>query len=462
MLFSFGRWTVPFAIWISIPLIIRATRYLKWPMAIGVLLPIQFVVNLIVWKNIIPLPSPVYQIVAFITALFFILPLLIDKFLHSRTKGVASILVYPLALVVFQFILHTISPSGTFGSIAYTQNNLYLLQIVSITGIWGIIFLFGIWGSFLNHIYEHYREPKEIRKAIFVFLLLFVLPVSLGVVRLLTGVHHDPYIKVAGIYHEFEFSKSIKDHKKEFDKASLISQNYLLDQTSAVAENGANIVIWQEAALLVRHEKVKHLIDKLSVIAKENHVHICAAMMVVPDDYPSQQSTNEVVWINSVGDKAFEYIKAFPTPAENVISGESVLPLIETEFGNISVAICFDMNFPGYIQQAGKNKTDLLFVPANDWLEITPYHARLAGFRAIENGFNLFRVSGNGYSVAYDCYGRELASFNSFKENCHHLFALIPLGCCKTIYARTGDLFVWVSLFLFLCFGIRSFRVKPE
>jgi len=141
LFFTNGRWVIPIAVWISTPLLLRLSRELKLLSVVLIITPLLFIVNLIIWKNIIPLPVPLYQIVSLITSIFTLIPFLIDGLLYQKTNRTLSILIFPLSFVSFHFIFSKISPSGTFGSIAYTQTNIYLLQIIYIKDNWEIIFL---------------------------------------------------------------------------------------------------------------------------------------------------------------------------------------------------------------------------------------------------------------------------------------------------------------------------------
>ncbi|HTP12321.1 MAG TPA: hypothetical protein VMM37_01785, partial [Bacteroidota bacterium] len=56
-----------------------------------------------------------------------------------------GVLTFPSAWTSYEFLLSLVSPHGTAGSIAYTQTGfLPLLQVVSLTGIWGLTFTVSI------------------------------------------------------------------------------------------------------------------------------------------------------------------------------------------------------------------------------------------------------------------------------------------------------------------------------
>jgi hypothetical protein len=92
-------------------------------------------------------------------AFFFAGPILLHQLIGPRLRGLASTLVYPCAFVVTQYLYSRLSPSGTYGSIAYTQTFGPLLQVVALAGIWGLLFFLG-WSASAAERWSQ-REPVE-------------------------------------------------------------------------------------------------------------------------------------------------------------------------------------------------------------------------------------------------------------------------------------------------------------
>ena len=75
--------------------------------------------------------------------------------------------------------------TDTFGSPAYSQGgDLALMQLASVTGIWGVIFLIGWFASTVNAAWEHAFRAGEVRGPLVVFALVLVAVFVFGVVRL--------------------------------------------------------------------------------------------------------------------------------------------------------------------------------------------------------------------------------------------------------------------------------------
>jgi apolipoprotein N-acyltransferase len=172
--------------------------------------------------------------------------------------------------------------------------------------------------------------------------------------------------------------------------------------------------LWGEGNALVLMENEDDLVQRCEMLAKANG--ICLGMTLASwhlDTTPHME--NKIVLIQPDGARAWEFFKARPVPGREAaisISGNGKMRVLDTPYGRISAAICFDADFPRLIAQAGRSKTDILLVPSNDWKAIDPWHTRMASFRAIEQGFNLVRHTSPGLSAAFDYEGHELASMD--------------------------------------------------
>jgi apolipoprotein N-acyltransferase len=136
--------------------------------------------------------------------------------------------------------------------------------------------------------------------------------------------------------------------------------------------------------------------------------------------------------------------------------GEGKLKSVETPFGVLSGVVCYDMDYPAIIQQAGQNGTGLMLVPSRDWIEIDPLHSYMAVFRAIENGMSVVRQTDLGLSLAVDAYGHVLAQTDFFNSTDRTMVAQVPMKHVATIYTAFGRWFEWVCLVGFLVIVARA------
>jgi apolipoprotein N-acyltransferase len=167
-------------------------------------------------------------------------------------------------------------------------------------------------------------------------------------------------------------------------------------------------------------------------------------------------------------DSPWEYHKSeIPPSLEAAILAPSsgLLPVTETHFGRLGAAIAFDMDFSGFLLQAGRRHVDLMVVPENEYLEIDPMHSHMALYRAVENGFNLLLHASQSLSLACDYQGRIYGLMGHYHAGDRVLVAQLPTNGVITIYSRGGYLFPFICavglIFLFLA-RFRRPRVRSS
>jgi len=131
-----------------------------------------------------------------------------------------------------------------------------------------------------------------------------------------------------------------------------------------------------------------------------------------------------------------------------VESGPRNIPYVDTPYGRIGQVICADMLFPHYIRQAAINDIDLLLVPSFDSPMFTPLITYASGYRAVENGFTMIRITGDGHSGIIDPYFRHWTGKNSFEQGTDNLYANVPILSGNTIYSSIGFVFPYLIVLL--------------
>ena len=222
----------------------------------------------------------------------------------------------------------------------------------------------------------------------------------------------------------------------------------LMLRSKREAEAGAKIIIWGESNAFTFKEDETDFIDEGISLARSQSIYLGMGLATWNPD-SSNPLENKIVLITPEGDVAWAGLKAIPVPgAEASMSAldEGKIRMIETPFGRLSSVICFDMDFPGLLEQAGQLRTDLMLVPSNDWREIDPWHSEMARFRAIEQGFNMVRHASLGLSVATDYQGRVLSHMDHFRTADRVMVSEVPTRGVTTIYSMVGDLFAWLCI----------------
>lgn len=92
------------------------------------------------------------------------------------------------------------SPVGSFGAVGYSQyNNLILLQVLSITGMWGLSFLMNWLASMVNWAWERSFKWSKIRHGVVLYGGIMVLVLIYGGARLTFARLEPGTVRVASL-----------------------------------------------------------------------------------------------------------------------------------------------------------------------------------------------------------------------------------------------------------------------
>ncbi len=444
-LFVGGKWNFPLAAWI-VP--VFGIRFFRESDKAGrnflLFWLVSAVSTIISWQGatfmskIHPLAEAGFFL---LTTPLGLLPYVIDRMYYRRFGSSAWLtLVYPVAATAMDFFSASGSPFGTFGAGAYSQRDfLPTMQIVSVTGLWGVTFFASWFGSLVNHFWE--SKPSRLSLT-FAGLLAFILVLSFG--RTLLPSQPEQTAQIAGFSLPAGKLSDVLDPISDGDEAGfrqLVDELHAdeLNQIRKMADDGANIVALQEGAGMGMSDQVEMLIADASAIADEKNIYIVLPVF----DLGKQPAENKVHIIDPNGEIVLTHVKYGGNDFEGSLKGDGVLQTIDTPYGKLSAVICWDADFPTVIKQAGEQNVDLLFVPANDWREVKDIHAGMATFRAVENGMSIFRQTGEGVSVVVDAYGRDINRVDTFEENASGFTGIqnvqTPIGSVNTLYPSVGD-----------------------
>ena len=97
----------------------------------------------------------------FVRIIPFIIALLIDKLFYKKVKQIISMFIFPSAIVIIEYLL-SLSPIATSFSVGPTNfGNLSLMQLVSLTGVWGASFVICWFSTIVNLLWENDFEIKK-------------------------------------------------------------------------------------------------------------------------------------------------------------------------------------------------------------------------------------------------------------------------------------------------------------
>ncbi|MEM6431554.1 MAG: nitrilase-related carbon-nitrogen hydrolase, partial [Deinococcota bacterium] len=447
---SSPKWTIPLAAWLGVVFLVRFVRQVS---------PLQGVIwtslaSIVVtlspaFQGVFPAPAIEFVITMVIASVISTLPYLADRLISPKIRGLASTLVLPVAATTLDYLSSFNSSFGTFPSIAYTQfDNLALMQVTSLAGIWPITFLISWFGTVVNFVWEDH--PAKLQLRVVTVYASIVVPVFLfGSWRLAGTADGDSSVRAAAIATS---TLSILETTYEVDSGEAVSipldvaqnspfvqrvlsssQNFYADSQAeryapvrAViaeindelftlaeqeAQAGAQIISWSEANAFVFAANEEAFVARAQNLAQTYGVYLMMGILTYTEDNTRE---NKIIAVTPRGEVAFEYLKSKLAPGETSVQGTGVIPILDTEFGRVASTICWDMDFPSFIRQAGRQGVDIMLAPSGDWQAISPWHSRVAMVRAIENGFSLLRPVRHGLLVASDWRGASLGQVNFF------------------------------------------------
>ena len=247
---------------------------------------------------------------------------------------------------------------------------------------------------------------------------------------------------------------------------------------------GAALVIWPEAATPFYFDLDAVLAQPVRQLAAQSHT----PFLIGSDDFERGTAAavdryyNAAVLVGPDGRSQAVYRKQQLVPFGEYVPLKSLLffvgPLIQavSDFSpgakavvfdangrRFSVAICYESVYPGIARDFVRAGSELLATITNDaWFgrsSAAYQHFAQGSLRAVEEGRYVVRAANTGVSGAVDPYGRVLLTTQLFTPAA--VTVDVRLLRSRTIYSRTGDLVVWVSVAASALVALAAFRRDP-
>src|SRR3990172_2682171 len=476
LILSTGQFRLAFAAWVAPAFLIRFFRSQKVGKGYWITLLVLYVSFAISWRAILDFigPLPVFLIFNIMITLAGSLPFLADRWLAPRIKGFGATLVYPLAVTTQFYLYNLVSPMGSFGTTGYEQyNNLALIQLISVTGIWGLTLLVSWLGPVVNWAWEQSFSWPQIRRGLAIWAGVVGAVLIFGGLRLAFAQSPAGTVRIHGFSPEEQQLLEIPDLETDlagYLRATQARNEVLIAGTIREARRGAQIVLWSEGTGGGVEEDANVLIARAQEVAQQEGIYMAMGLRI---HFPDQERPweNKVVVIDPSGEIIINHDKFGATFLYNMmgygeaLQGEYALQTAETPYGTLTGVVCWDADFPMTMKQAGKQKADILLVPIGDPVgSIAVLHAQQHIFRATENGVSLVRhEEDDALSVAADPYGRILAMVDLSTAAERVMVAQVPTQGVFTLYPVIGDLFAWLSLVGFVIItGWAIFRGRRQ
>jgi len=369
-----------------------------------------------------------------------------------------------------------------------------LIQIASVTGVYGVTFLV-VWTSLalFNAVVAIVRQPTN-RHA---WLGEIILPATALAVVFALGMRtlREP-AEIPGALRVTMIQPSIPQTMIWDARENSNRFRQLIEQTTRALTNPTDLVLWPEAAVpgMLRFDEATQV--AVTNLARSNGVWL----ILGSDDAalrPGGATEEDVDYFNAsflvsphgevvagyrkrhlvmFGEfipftRWLPFVKWFTPITGGFTPGARPVPFKIPERGAKTAAlICFEDVFPHLVREYVEADTDFLVNLTNDgWFGESSaqwQHAASAVFRAVENGVPLLRCCNNGLTCWVDERGRireVLRNVNGSAYGPGVLKVVLPLRSAEarsppTFYRRHGDWFGWACVGLTVLLVAMRFR----
>jgi apolipoprotein N-acyltransferase len=450
--FTFIGWkfNIPFAAWLAPIFLIRFFRDQKrWYTTLAAI-PLLAAASFIQLKGGWDMDPWMEYAFSVLRPAAFLVALYADRALVRRLPRGVSTLVYPALSLAVEYVIAR-TPLGSGMAASATQFGFPAVsQLASVTGIWGIGFLAGWIASVINALWEQKFDLRKSGKMAAVAVSVMVLVLAFGSTRIAATRSAAPTVRVGSI--TVNHQRDYWDWIDQGTPRSLVAgyaaelsalEETLFAQSERAVAAGAKVVFWSEGNGVLTEDGEQAFTARAAGFAKRNGVYFAPAVVVLR--YGQTISDNKILMFSPDGALAYTYVKTmswYPT------GSDGVLKVVDTPYGRIGSAICFDMDFPAFIHRLGALRTDIVLVPAFDREKIRPYHTEVGLLRGLENGFSVVRQTNQGTSMAIDGAGHPLARQEFFETKDRLMLSDVPTRRVPTVYAALGEWFAYVGILL--------------
>jgi apolipoprotein N-acyltransferase len=472
--FSNGARIVPLAAWLGPLFLVRFLRTQK--AGRGLLAGYLVTAGLFYfqWYSAFQDAGAAFALYTAVFGLIAFVPYVADRLLWPHMKGFSATLILPVAWVACEYLLHLVLPLGTFFSIAYTQHgNLPLLQLLSVTGLWGVTFLVTWAAGVANYAWERGFSVQQAGRGLAVYGLALGLVLFFGGLRLAIAPPRSYTVQVSVLTTNLDeevIPEWGEERERRLAAGSLNTEDRqalegimkatnenLWHRSRLEAQAGSKIVVWNEYDAHVFQDHEQAFLQHSRDLAREEGIYLAMPLIVLIADpaqrpQPERFVENKLVLITPAGEIGFQYRKAnllIGWEAEYAIRGPRTIRWVDSPYGRLAGVICLDMDYPSFMRQAGQAGVDIVLSGAIDGTASTkdnPLHAIMASFRAIESGFSLARGGKYGQSLLVDYQGHILGTARHQTADGRTAVGHVPTQGVQTLYALVGDLFAWLCL----------------
>ena len=439
--FSFGFHRIWWLVWLApLPILLLAPRLRMWQ-AFVIGLAARSLGTLNVWNylhHVVQFPLWLVLITVLVPAASFALAIVFYRGLLRNGSPWLATLAFPMTIVAAEYLFSL--SQGTFFNTGYTQlENLPVLQLAAIAGLWGISFSVNLFSSGMAAFVS--ASPKGRLRLAMVLVVFYVGVFSYGKMRLSSTPQASPSVLVGLV----ETHAGAKIFPVDAEPTLALMQEYAAEVGPLTAQ-GAKFIVFPEMSALVPDPVLSQIDELFQRTARAAHVQILLGVLHITN----HAGYNEGRLYSATGEIETVYRKHHLVPTWEARSTPGTeLSVLSQPVGRIGIEICRDMDYPELARRYAKQQVGLVLVPAWDQgVNVdAAWHGHLSLMRGVENGFPMVRDAKNGLLTVSDDRGRILAEKPTRSDGTLvTMLAAVPVRHDSTLYQKWGDWFAWVDI----------------
>jgi apolipoprotein N-acyltransferase len=373
--------------------------------------------------------------------------------------------------------------SFPWGLLGYPASaNLALLQLTTITGIYGLSFLAASINALLAWCDAASSVPPARRLAILGTTMALLLTVMFAGPRLVPQAAPNHYARAV----QLNFPE-VMEYPAQWFASHAADLNEVENLSLAPDARQPDLLIWPEAPAPFSFEDPQFAKIASSLAMRFRHPFLAGSIewrqlsdAANPTMRHVQVPYNSAVLVDPQGQEVFTYDKIHLVPFgeyEPFPLIHRVVQSVSSEVGgfqkgskyavaqlpdghSLAAFICYEAIFPGEIRNFAANGAQLFVNISNDgWFgrsAAAEQHLRIARVRAVENRRWMLRVTNNGITVSVDPHGRIFSPLPADERAAADL--PYDFRTDETLYTRFGDWFAWLCVIISAILLASTFR----
>jgi apolipoprotein N-acyltransferase len=405
------------------------------------------------FRHVIELPLHTIVFFLAIASVGFGFGVLVTRSSLQRGSLFLAAFAFPVYWVTCEYLNAISSPHSTWGNLAYTQMDfLPLIQIASVTGLWGISFIPLLFATTVAALFSGAGKPSQRRVLATAVGFVIVAVLVFGEWRLQSNSPTES-VSVTLIAKDVPINVYLGSEQQALE----LFREYA-DEIRRVTPVGTQAVVLPEKIGRVSESALAEVDALFSSAAITTRAAIDVGLV----RRTSSGSFNSSRFYSADG-KLENYDKHHLIPGvEREKPGDKRI-IVDHSSAKWGLQICKDMDFPALSREYAASGPDLMLVPAWDFIADGWLHSRMAVLRGVENGFALARSARNGLLTLSDNRGRILAEATTAPGRFVSINGTLAVTSEETFYTRTGDWFAWLCVAAsIILLAFRLLRQSPS